>query len=172
MPFRYRLQAVLRLRQSLERQEEQKLLAAASVVAKLRGKLEQLVESQMEARRAEFAQLEHGGAAAQLQYASVCDAAYVRVRKRLRLELQDAEHKRMELLAAYQTARQKRETLEGLRERQQQAYELNAARREQQVADEMFLMRTFAEPHEEILPSGAAESAERLIEAVPANETA
>ena len=42
MAFRYTLQSVLRLRQGLERQEEQRLLACAIAVARIRAEIEQL----------------------------------------------------------------------------------------------------------------------------------
>jgi flagellar export protein FliJ len=160
MAFRYPLQAILRLRQSLERQEEQKLLAIAAAVARLRNEIEQIEESRMKARRTTLAGLLQAGVAAELQFANLCDEAYARRQSHLQREMQAAEKRRREQLQAYQFSRQRRETLDGLRERQEMVYKLDAARREQQSADEMFLIRSIAQPRDEILPSGGAESAQ------------
>ena len=45
-------------------------------------------------------------------------------------------------LAVYQTARQDREVLSELRERQRHAYQLNQKRQEQKTLDDLFLART------------------------------
>jgi len=171
MAFRYPLQAILRLRQSLARQEEQKLFAIAAIVARLRGEIEWIDESRLETRRNALTRLLQSGLGAELQFANVCDEAYARRQSQLQREIQAAEKKRVEQLRVYQLARQKRETFEGLRERQEAAYKLDAARREQQRADEMFLIRSIVEARDEILPSGAAQSAQWPIEITPIDDT-
>lgn len=143
MAFRYPLQALLRLRVSLERQEEQRLFAAAALVARLRAEIDQLDQKDLEARRAELDELAAagGGSGATVQFAAVCKDAFVIARKQLEQQLQDGERKRLRQLQVYQAVRQKREILEGLRERQEAAYELEFARHEQQTSDEAFLNR-------------------------------
>jgi flagellar export protein FliJ len=160
MAFRYPLQSLLNLRQGLERQEEQKLLAAAAVVARLHHEIDQLEENQLQAQRTTLSHLAAGGAAAELQFASACAAAYERLRCERRNELQAAEAKRLERMHSYRKARQKREILEGMRERQQAAYELAFSRREQQSSDEAYLIRRFHDLSGPMLPSEAAESAQ------------
>jgi flagellar export protein FliJ len=150
MAFRYSLQPLLRLRLSLERQEEQRLFAIAALVARLRADLDQLELDSFEARRAELRELaEVGlGSGSSIQFAAICREAFDVARKKMTLELQEAERKRLHQLKEYQAVRQKREILEGLRERQKAAYELEFARHEQQTADETFLIRAYLSSNE------------------------
>ena len=142
MAFLYSLQTLLRLRQSLERQEEQRLFALAALVARLRAEIEQLKQEDIEARRAQIGEMADVILGASLHFASVRGTAMDNARRKLELQLEDAERKHLAQLRAYQAARQKREILEGLRERQEAAYELEYARHEQQTADEAFLTRS------------------------------
>jgi len=141
MAFRYSLQPLLRLRASLEHQEEQRLLAIAAVVARLRAEIEQLRQNGLEAKRAGLAEIERTSSGASVQFAAVCGAAFDKACKKLESRLEDAERDRLHQLREYQAVRQKREILEGLRERQETAYELEFTRHEQQAADEAFLVR-------------------------------
>jgi len=148
MPFRYRLQSVLRLRRSLEHQEEQRLFALAAVVNRLRADLETRQHLDLAARRAALAEMGTLSSGAQLQFRAWCDAASLRVIEQLKTQLQEAERKRLEQVKVYQEARQEREIFEGLRERQEEIYRSEWARREQQAADESFLIRTFRTPQD------------------------
>jgi flagellar export protein FliJ len=143
MPFRYRLQPVLRLHSSLEHQEEQRLLALTSVVNRLRAELEMRQGQDFAARRAALADMEVFSSGAQLQFRAWCEAAAQRTIELLKRQLQEAERKRLEQLKVYQDARQRREIFEGLRERQKEIYDHEWARREQQSTDEAFLVRAF-----------------------------
>jgi flagellar export protein FliJ len=148
MAFRYTLQSLLRLRESLERQEEQRLFALAAEVARLRAQIERLRQADMESRRVELQEMTGGSSGALLQFAAICGAASENARKKMALQLEEAEGKRLDQLRVYQAAHQKREILQGLRERQETAYELEIARQEQQIADEAFLMRALVAPNE------------------------
>jgi flagellar export protein FliJ len=147
MAFRYSLESVLRLRRSLEHQEEQRLFALAAVVARLRTMLERMQQSDVAQRRAALAEMEEFSSGAQLQFRAACDDASLRLINRVKGQLQDAERQRLEQLKVYQEARQRREIFEGLRERQQELYKLNQSRRQQQRTDEAFLIRAFLNPH-------------------------
>jgi len=160
MAFRFSLLNILRLRGALERQEEQKLILLAGDVARLRSTIESLDEGQLLEQCAALKQLAEGSVGAELQFANLCLTAYDRARKQRMGELQVAEARRLEQMQAYREARQKRETLDGLRERQETAYILESTRREQQRADELFLLRMFCEGSDQNLPSGAARSAQ------------
>jgi len=141
MSFRYAFQTLLRLRQSLERQEEQRLFAQAAIVARLRTELEEIRQTQLQARRQDLPDsgaVSHGYS---LQYAVLRDTAFENTRKKLQSQLEDAERRRLQQLQQYQVVRQRREILEGLRDRQEAAYELEFSRREQQIVDEAFLLR-------------------------------
>jgi flagellar export protein FliJ len=146
--FRYPFQSLLRLRESLERQEERRLLATAAVVAKLKAEIEQVQWNALEARRNALQDLAEGGPGAVLQFAVACETAAQRTRKRLEVQLEEAERKRLAQLKNYQAARQKRQILEGLRDRQEAAYQLELSRRAQQTADEAFLIRVYADSKE------------------------
>jgi flagellar export protein FliJ len=165
MAFRFPLLGILRLRQSLERQEEQKLIALLGEAQRLRRAMAQLEDERLRVQRAALEQLADGGAGAELQFTRECDVAYQRVRRELQRQLNAAEARRREQMNVYRGARQGREILDGLRERQQGAYALEFARREQQSADEAFLLRLphdareVTEPSDHILPSATAESA-------------
>jgi flagellar export protein FliJ len=150
MAFRYSLQPLLRLRLSLERQEEQRLFALAALVARLRADIDQLELNSLAARRAELQELAEAGigSGSSIQFAAICREAFAVARKKMVLELQEAERKRLHQLKEYQAVRQKREILEGLRERQEAAYELEFARHEQQAADEIFLIRGYLSSNE------------------------
>jgi len=142
MAFRYALQPLLRLRESLERQEEQCLFALAALVSRLRAQIEQLHQNEFEVKRAELREMTTVSLGASLQFSAVREAAFRMVRKKLQMQLEEAERKRLLKLREYQAVRQKREVLQGLRDRQEAAYELGLARHEQQTADEAFLIRT------------------------------
>src|SRR5262249_14656885 len=129
-------------------------------VARLRSALENLDEAHLAAQRETLMRLAQGSVGAELQFATACTTAYEGVRKQLTAELEVAEAKRLAQMKVYRETRQKRETLDGLRERQEAAYTIETMRREQQSADEVFLLRRFRESGDQVLPSSAAESAQ------------
>ena len=141
MAFRYPLQSVLRLRRSLERQEEQRLFTIAAVVARLRAEIEQLERSRLEARRTASQEMMAGSWGAIVHFAVACDAVAAEAQRRLQAQLTEAERQRLEQLRVYQNARQKREIFEGLRERQEAIHDREVAHREQETADDTFLTR-------------------------------
>ncbi len=148
MAFQYSLQSILRLRLSLEKQAEQNLLGASAHVAKLRNDLEQIGAAWALERKRREEILPGGAAASELHFAMLVEAALQQRLAALRARLQEAENNRTRLLALYKAARQKREILEALRQRAENAYKLGVARREQQQIDELFLRRAFLETRE------------------------
>ena len=141
MPFRYPLQPVLRLRVSIERQEEQRLFAIAAVVARLRSEIETLFDNYLQQKRAALQDLVSTSSGAALQFIASCDTAYASAGKSLQDRLQEAERQRLRQLLIYQAARQKREILEGLRDQHKADYDLEVVHQEQQTTDEAFLLR-------------------------------
>ena len=148
MAFRYPLQSVLRLRQSIERQEEQRLFAAAAIVARLRAEIEEFERARLERRQAVFEEMMSGCSGATIQFAAIGDAAAAGTHRKLRVQLVEAERHRLEQLSVYRRARQKREIFESLREHQQAVHEREVAHREQESADEAFLIQYIAGSHE------------------------
>lgn len=148
MAFRYPLMSLLRLRRSLERQEEQRLFAIAAVVARLRAELETFDLSRLEERRATLLDMTEGLPGAVMQFASLCDTAGLESRRKLLTRLAEAEQQRLEQLSNYQRARQKREVLEGLHDRAEAVHDRELAHREQERSDENFLARRFRDPQD------------------------
>jgi len=142
MAFRYPFESILRLRQSLERREEQRLFAIAATVARLRLDLEEWEHSRSEQWRIASREMMEGSVGIVLQFASLCDASAAEMQNKLRVKLVEAERQRLSQLLVCQHARQKREIFERLRDRQEENYDREADRREQQQADDNFLMRS------------------------------
>ena len=141
MAFRYKLEAILRLRNSIERQEEQRLLAIASTVARLRAEIVRHDENRLHEKREAFEELKMGASGAVLQFMAMCEVASEERRNRLLRTLKECEEKRLEQMAVYRKARQKREILASLRERQKYSHDLEHSRHVQQDVDEAFLFR-------------------------------
>ena len=140
MGFRYTLQSLLRVRQSLERREEQRLIAAAAGVAQIRTRIEEVERERLQTRGTVLEEVSNGVFGATLQFVAVCDAAAALACAKLQTQLAQAEHCRQEQLRIYREARQKREILEGLREQQEDLYDQQCLRRDQELADEAFLL--------------------------------
>jgi flagellar protein FliJ len=145
MAFRYSLQSILRLRRSLERQAEQRLFVLAGHVVRLRAEIAELERSELDRKRSVNVEMRSGSFAAALQYMEICAQAVREKREELQSQMLAAEHRRLAQLSVYLQARQKREILSRLREQQKTEYELEVSRREQQSADETYLLHTFFE---------------------------
>lgn len=141
MPFRFSLQAVLHLRQSLEHQQELRLRAAQQQVMRVQHLIEQTEVRRQELYRAQSQQLGQGITAAELRFEMQCDAELLRQRAELVGQRARAQKQQEEQRKIFQQARRGRETLESVRDRQLRLYEQKAARREQQAQDDLFLLR-------------------------------
>src|ERR1700716_3489413 len=102
MAFRYPFQSILRLRQSLERQEEQRLFAIASTVARLRAQIEQWEDARRVMRRIASEELIAGSSGATLQFATLREASAAEAQGLLQRELVEAEKQRLQQLGVYQ----------------------------------------------------------------------
>jgi flagellar export protein FliJ len=149
MAFRFALQSVLRLRRGVENQEEQKLLAIVSAAGRVRTEIERLAEVSVQQHRRENEELAAGTAVgAMLQFNARCDERRRALRVEWLAKLAELEQKRTEQAAEYRKARQKREIMEGLRDHQKATYDREFQKREQERADEAFLMRKINEERE------------------------
>ena len=143
MAFAYRLEVLLRLQRSLEQQEENRLLACAVRVARLKAELRSWEAARFARKRRIIEELEAGATGVVLQIAGEWDLAACRKQAEIRKQMETAEQLRLQQMGVYRKARQKREVLDGLKERQQTAYNQEELRKMQQTLDEMYLVRTF-----------------------------
>jgi len=141
MAFRFALAAVLKYRQNLERSE---YLALGRVQQELIHAETQLLECELlytAATREREAEVARGVVSAHLQTAYEKELALEKHRDALRVRQHELQLKRQKCLLAYEQARQKREVLEDLRNRQWGVYRQEQARREQDRIDDIYLAR-------------------------------
>jgi flagellar export protein FliJ len=141
MPFRFTLSPVLRLRENLERREYLTLQALYSESAEVRSDIRALEQVLAQARSQRASKLSEGMPAVLLQFELESEARVEHRRQTLLAKLADLQAKVKEQIEKYRQARQKREVLEELRRQQLQEYTREEATREQQAADELFLLR-------------------------------
>lgn len=142
MPFHFALSSLLRLRESLEKAELQRLQIIAAQLAQVRVEIDS-VDAEIEASRRQMleqASVEISGA--ELHIAVLSDSVRQEHRMGLLERRDELEKARQEQQIRYNEARQRREILSNLRQRQLSAYQREQARREQQQIDELFLIRT------------------------------
>ena len=141
MTFRFPLEALLRLRQGLERQQELRLQEANHRVAILRQQIEDLrteMENIEARRRLEY---ELAISAAELQFDLLCRSVLVTRQHFLETQLVEAEAYRQSRSKDFKQARRQREVMEMLRRHQFEDYQQQEARQEQRRLDDLFLLR-------------------------------
>lgn len=141
MPFRFSLQSVLHLYQSLEHQQELRLRAANQQVARVRHMIEQLEAHKQQRRSQQSVELQAGTTGAELQFERTMESALRCRREELEAELVRVQQLRDEQQRNFRLARRRRETLDSLRETQLHAHQREAQRREQRQQDDSFLLR-------------------------------
>jgi flagellar export protein FliJ len=141
MAFRFSLAAVLRFRQSLERQQELLLQEANQRVVLARQGVEE-AERMLAAMATESARkLGTGVTAAELQFDLLWRSLAAARRQALETQLAACEKARTERLQSFQQARREHEAVEALRQRQFEAYHQQEVQHEQRRLDDMFLLR-------------------------------
>jgi flagellar export protein FliJ len=141
MPFRFALQSVLHLRQSLEHQQELRLRAANQQVSRVQHLIEQMEARRGEMHAARARELGVGLTSAELRFELQGEEELVKHRRELETQLVRVQQVRDQQRTAFQQARQARETLEAVHDRQLHLYRQNTGRREQRMLDDLFLMR-------------------------------
>ena len=141
MAFHFSLDAVLHLRKSIEHQQELKLRSANQNVARVRHAIEQLDGRRQHLLAAQSRQLADGTTAAEMRFELHCEAQLLRHRREREQQLATLEQARNQQRQILREARQARETLEAVRERQLSLYQKERLRREQRNLDDLFLMR-------------------------------
>jgi flagellar biosynthesis chaperone FliJ len=143
MAFQYPLENLLKLQKSVEHQEENRLMICAGRVARLRKDLEGIRTARSQRKNQTILELGSGVVGIVVQMAMEWDEAMNRIETAAKEKLISAEELRMQQMTAYKAARQKREVLEGLRDKLKSEYDVEEVRRVQQGLDDMFLLRTF-----------------------------
>jgi len=141
MAFKFTLAAVLRLRESIEARELQVLEQTQYEIAHTVHLLETLRDQDVAQHAIRERELGSGTPGAHLCVLEEAKRLLRQQRRSLEELLVKLQVRREQLLASYEAARRGRKVLSELRERQREAYELQAERARQQVADDMFLMR-------------------------------
>jgi flagellar biosynthesis chaperone FliJ len=143
MAFHYRLESLLRLQRSIEKQQENLLMACAARVNALKNEMADWEEGRRQKKRQATEELMEGSTGAALGLAAEWDFAARRKQKEIGLQLAKAEAARNEQMAKVRAERQKREVLEGLKERLESSFDQEQLRKVQQVMDDMYLTRAF-----------------------------
>jgi flagellar export protein FliJ len=141
MAFRFPLEVVFHFRQSIEHQQELRLLAANQQVARVRNLIEQLDERVRQLQETCIHDLAAGITAAELRFALAKEASLLEQRSQIERELSRLQNLRDQQQRVFQQARRERETFESLRDQQQHKYDRDVARREQRQLDDLFLLR-------------------------------
>lgn len=141
MPFRFSLEPLLRLRRSVEHQQELRLAEANALVARDRLGIDQLNGAITAWEEQQTGQMRSGTTAAEIQFSLFCGAGMLHRREEMQKELSHHQEISLGCREALQQARKERETLDTLRERQFRMYEQEEKRREQRRLDDLFLLR-------------------------------
>jgi flagellar export protein FliJ len=132
---------VLHFRQSIEHQQQLRLLAANQQVARVQHLVEQMDARRQQLHAMQIKQLSSGMTAAELRFGLLCEAEILRHRRELEQQHVRLQQLREQQREIFHQARRARETLEALRDRQFRLYQKEAARREQRSLDDLFLLR-------------------------------
>jgi len=142
MAFRFPLKALQRLRAIYERREGQRLAALTLQLLTAQKQLAALKQERLEDAGSLTNSLQQGITGAEVQFQVVCSAARLRRIKAVAGLVESLSRQREGQLAEYQQARQNLEVITRLYERQLAAYRRTQARRDQQQATDMFLIRS------------------------------
>ena len=142
MAFHFTLDGLLRLRESLEKAELQRLQFIAGEISVTREEIESLEEAMDAAhRRASNRVVDYGLTGAELHFEIVRESAWAALRSQMLKKLSDLEQKWKEQHSRYLHAHMQREIVLNLYKRQFADYRLEESRRAQKRIDELFLIR-------------------------------
>ena len=142
--FRFSLEAMLRIQRAFVRHEEMRLSKLLGERAQFDNSLNEVLQrSQRYSEGIQNAALETTSGA-ELAFGTLVMASYAQEASRIRAELHRLTPKIIEQRSRYLGAQREQEKLEKLEERARAAWMLEHNRREQQVADELYLLRRHA----------------------------
>jgi len=143
MAFRFTLDSVLRLRCSMEHQQELLLQTANNKVADIHRKINSLDRIAGHLRERREREMSATVAASQLQFEQICDSVLAEYRRQLESDLFQARENCARQAEAFRNAHRDREILDTLRQNQFRDYMQNQDRRLQRELDDLLL--TFRE---------------------------
>jgi|SRR5437868_2643477 len=141
MAFQFKLDALLRLRRSLERQQELLLVASNYEVRQMQLRISNVEDCLIALGQEDTRSMSAGTTAAELQFNLILKSAFSKHKSELQKQLLRLETVQKQSRAALEEARRKREILENLRDQQFRVYRMQQARDEQRAIDDFFLMR-------------------------------
>ena len=141
MAFQFKLDALLRLRRSLERQQELLLVASNYEVRQMQLRISNVEDWLIALGQEDTRSMSAGTTAAELQFNLILKSAFSKHKSELQKQLLRLETVQKQSRAALEEARRKREILENLRDQQFRVYRMQQARDEQRAIDDFFLMR-------------------------------
>jgi len=141
MAFRFSLAQVLRVRESIEKREEQALQRAEMEVAQTQRRIEELTEQMAKAERARAEALLRPIRAIDLQGIQAEMAAAVEARQTLLDTLEVLKQQRDAQMKLYQEAHNGRQMLTDLEEEHKAEYEAEQTREQQKRLDDLFAAR-------------------------------
>ncbi len=141
MAFHFRLETLLALRRSREKQEELKLQAIGQRLRLARRMLRENEESRRSLRSEQLQRARAGISGAELHFMRDYDNSLAAAGLTLLHSLKEIEKEFAKQTNVLTSERQKREILETLSQRERERYRIEKARGEQSAADELFLMR-------------------------------
>lgn len=141
MAFRFSLAAVLNLRKSLERQEYLNLERIQQEIAKVQHQIAETQQRKVGLQQSRDSQLTESMPSVVLQSMYEQVFALERHMESLKVLLSELAAKKDQQIKVYTHARQKREILESLRDKQYAAYQQEETKRQQTLMDDLFLAR-------------------------------
>lgn len=141
MGFRFSLESVLRLRVSLERQEQTRLEFAARLMVIAKDRCESLHKEKFQFAENFRTKMLSGVTSEDLHIHQSGLAGLEAAEAEAQRALNDARHAWEEQRLRFLQARREREVVASIRERRHEEYVLDQNRREQQQIDELFSMR-------------------------------
>jgi len=142
MAFRFPLKALWRVRSIYERRERQRLEVLTQHLVYAQKQLATLRQGQLEHAGSLAKSLKEGMTGSDLQFQVVCLTVCERRINSAAQVVEDLNKQHKLQLAKYNQARQKKEAIERLYERQLSTFRRTQARRDQQQATDLFLICT------------------------------
>ena len=141
MPFRFSLAAVLRVRESLEENEERALQKIQLAMARVVHQIEELTSQIKKLHDAREETMQQPISASHLHLLVQQAQGAGERKKALYNDLHALEQLRDQQIIRYQTAHRNRETLTEMSDKQRDAYEQDQLRTQQRALDDIFIAR-------------------------------